>query len=48
MSDSFQEYIQLLNLILHDAAALGASDVHLKTFSTFTTTPEVCAACRRA
>ncbi|MBO4699641.1 type IV pilus twitching motility protein PilT [bacterium] len=33
MSDSFQEYIQLLNLILHDAAALGASDVHLKTFS---------------
>ena len=33
MSDNFQEYIQFLNELLHDAASLGASDIHLKTYS---------------
>ena len=33
MSDNFQEYIQFLNELLHDAAGLGASDIHLKTYS---------------
>lgn len=33
MSDNFQEYIQQLNMLLHDAAAAGASDIHLKTYS---------------
>ena len=33
MSDNFQEYIQFLNMLLHDAAGYGASDIHLKTYS---------------
>ena len=33
MSDNFQEYILFLNELLHDAASLGASDIHLKTYS---------------
>ncbi len=31
--EQFQEYLQFLNKLLHDAATLGASDVHLKTYS---------------
>ena len=34
MSDNFQEYIQFLNGLLHYAASVEASDVHLKTYST--------------
>lgn len=34
MSDLFQESIQFLNGLLHYAASVGASDIHLKTYST--------------
>ena len=33
MSEQFQEYIQFLNGLLHYAASVGASDIHLKTYS---------------
>ena len=33
MNDNFHEYIQFLNELLHDAANLEASDIHLKTYS---------------
>ena len=33
MSENLQEYIQFLNELLHDAANIGASDIHLKTYS---------------